>query len=172
MNNINYTFPVVFWGEKKSTKVTFQISQKLPHEQNAITSVMCAVFSDNKILLVKPKRGWGLPGGHVEKDESPVDAIKRECAEEAAIEIKNIKFIGFWEANKIVELKTNKQYPKKGYQLLFMADLDKMHQFENIFEVDDRRFVNPSDVAELHHSFRNFKEILRYIIDERTVKNV
>ena len=172
MKNKKYSFPVMFWGEKKSTKVTFKISSKLPSEQSTITSVMCAVFSNNKILLVKPKRGWGLPGGHVENDESPIDAIKRECAEEAAIEIINIKLIGFWEANKIVELEANKQYPKRGYQLLFMADLDKMHEFKSIFEVNDRRFVKPSEVAELHHNFANFDAILRYITDIRAVNNV
>lgn len=167
MKHTAYSFPVAFWGEDQSTKVTFKIAQKLPNRKGIITSVMCAVFRDHEILLVKPKRGWCLPGGHVEENESPIEAIKRECSEEAAVEIKNIKLIGYWETEKIVELETNKRYPSNGYQLLFIADLYKMHQFKSLFEVDDCRFVEPSMVAELHHNYANFKEILRYITDIR-----
>lgn len=165
MQNKSYSFPVVFWGEEKSTKVTFNISEKPPKEQSAITSVMCAVFKDNKILLVKPKRGWGLPGGHIEKNESPQDALKRECLEEADAEIKNIKLIGYWETNKIIELESNRQYPDRGYQLLFMADLEKLHSFKKRFEVDARRFASPEEIAALHHNYANVEEIFRYILD-------
>jgi len=46
---------------------------------------------DNKILLVKPqydKNIWLLPGGEVEKDESIVQGIERECYEETGYRVK------------------------------------------------------------------------------------
>ena len=46
--------------------------------------------SDGKFLLVEEikNRGWWLPGGRVELGERFDDAAKRECKEEAGIDIK------------------------------------------------------------------------------------
>lgn len=56
------------------------------------------VFKDNKVLLGKRKNTHGAgeyasPGGHLEFYESIKQCAKRECREEAGIEIKNIKLI-------------------------------------------------------------------------------
>jgi ADP-ribose pyrophosphatase YjhB (NUDIX family) len=49
-----------------------------------------AIFtdSDGKILIVKPtyKEGWEIPGGLIEKDESPAQACAREIKEELGID--------------------------------------------------------------------------------------
>ena len=37
---------------------------------------------------------WSFIGGEIEKDESPLQAIERECLEEIALKPSNIKFIG------------------------------------------------------------------------------
>ena len=56
------------------------------------------VLKGKKVLLTKRKGAhgsgeWAFPGGHLEFGESIEDCAKRECREEAGIEIKNIKFI-------------------------------------------------------------------------------
>lgn len=56
------------------------------------------VFKDGKVLVSKRKgsHGEGLhawPGGHLEHMESIVDCAKRECMEEAGIEIENVRFL-------------------------------------------------------------------------------
>ena len=61
-------------------------------------TVLCLVEDGNKILLqnrVKEDwKGYTLPGGHVEKDESFVDAVIREMKEETGLDIKNPKLVG------------------------------------------------------------------------------
>lgn len=56
------------------------------------------VFKNGQVLLTKRKGvfgsgEWTCPGGHLELNESIIDCARRECREEAGIEIKNIKFI-------------------------------------------------------------------------------
>jgi 8-oxo-dGTP pyrophosphatase MutT (NUDIX family) len=42
--------------------------------------------TDEAILLVKhPQRGWELPGGHCESNESPEQTLTRELAEETGL---------------------------------------------------------------------------------------
>jgi 8-oxo-dGTP pyrophosphatase MutT (NUDIX family) len=56
-----------------------------------------AIFNDTgQVLLLehvfRPHFPWGLPGGWVERDESPADAVRREIEEELglAVEIKQL----------------------------------------------------------------------------------
>ena len=49
---------------------------------------------NNKILMLQKKNGqFELPGGHIQKGESPIDGAKRELFEETGIDIKVIKQI-------------------------------------------------------------------------------
>ncbi|ALA50833.1 NUDIX hydrolase [Shouchella clausii] len=59
---------------------------------------------NNHILLVKhPKRGWELPGGHVEEGESITNALKREVMEESGVEIEIGPFCGIsQDVNKAI----------------------------------------------------------------------
>ena len=60
--------------------------------EKAIVTVLCMVYEGNRILLqdrVKEDwRGLTFPGGHVEKEESFVQAIIREIYEETGLTIR------------------------------------------------------------------------------------
>ena len=61
-------------------------------------TVLCLVEDGEKVLLQnrvkKDWQGYTLPGGHVERDESFVDAVIREMKEETGLDIKNPKLVG------------------------------------------------------------------------------
>lgn len=48
-----------------------------------------------KVLVVKPsyKDYWSVPGGVIEKNESPRDAALREVREEIGLELENMQFV-------------------------------------------------------------------------------
>ena len=66
--------------------------------EKAIVTVLGMVYDGNKILLQnrvkKDWRGLTFPGGHVEKEESFVQAIVREIYEETGLTIREPKLCG------------------------------------------------------------------------------
>ena len=67
-------------------------------------TVMCMLRDRSKILVQdRNKKDWpgiSFPGGHVEKGESFVDAVKREFYEETGLKIENPKICGIkqWQS--------------------------------------------------------------------------
>ena len=66
--------------------------------EKAIVTVLCMVYEGNKILLQdRVKKNWcgfTFPGGHVEKEESFVQAVIREIYEETGLTIRETKLCG------------------------------------------------------------------------------
>ena len=61
-----------------------------------ILVVAALIFKEDKILITKRKTGeWEFPGGKVEYQEAPKDAIRREITEELGIQLKNVRFFDY-----------------------------------------------------------------------------
>lgn len=56
------------------------------------------VISDGHVLLIShPKyRKWNPPGGHVEANETPCEAVIREVSEETGVEVELLKLENIW----------------------------------------------------------------------------
>ncbi len=85
-------------------------------EETELT-VLCLIRDGSKVLLQnrvkKDWQGYTLPGGHVERGESFVDAAVREMKEETGLDIYSPKLVGI------------KQFPIEGGRyivFLFMTD--------------------------------------------------
>jgi len=73
------------------------VREKVGHDLLVVPSVTGAVFdTERRLLLVKHSNGgvWVAPGGAVEPDERPSDAVVREVWEETGIHVEPVKFVG------------------------------------------------------------------------------
>lgn len=66
--------------------------------ENVELTTLCLIYDEDRILLQnrvkKDWKGYTLPGGHVEPDESIVEATIREMKEETGLTIKNLQLCG------------------------------------------------------------------------------
>lgn len=77
--------------ESSKNAITMHEDDKNNMEKQKIDLVVAAfIIERNKVLLVHHKKlgKWLPPGGHIEKNEIPEDAVKREIKEETGIDIE------------------------------------------------------------------------------------
>jgi ADP-ribose pyrophosphatase YjhB (NUDIX family) len=79
------------------------------------------VFKENKILLVKELSdgGWTLPGGWMDVNETPGEAVVREVHEEAGYVVRAVKLMAVYD----YRMHGHPPYLFHIYKLFFMCDL-------------------------------------------------
>ena len=106
-----------------------------------------ALFFDDqhRVLLVHPtyKDTWDIPGGYVERGESPAAACRREISEELGLDRQVLRMLGVdWAPNG-----------NEGDKLLFLFDCGALGPDEQRIkldenELDDWRWVRLDDLEE------------------------
>jgi ADP-ribose pyrophosphatase YjhB (NUDIX family) len=113
--------------------------------------VFAFIIKDNKILVIRNKkenRGLEIPGGHVERNETPEAALKRECLEEASVTIKDIRISILYE---ILDPQATK-YPKRSHQVFYIAHTDEIHHFVENEEIQERLFLDYNEFKKMEWS--------------------
>lgn len=149
----NKRFKVASEGDSKFCYLEFFGSDKLPRKN--VTSASAVIFHENKILVVyinnKKRKTWDIPGGHLEGNESPKDALKREICEEAKASIKNIRLLGYFESDA---------YKEKSYIAMFTADIKKLYPFKISHESTDRDFFSMIKFTKKYNGNRSLMKFL------------
>lgn len=151
----------VNWGESK-VKLTWKDGGQIP-TTDLITSVHGFCFHANKLLLVDLNhRGWDIPGGHLELNETSEECFKREALEEGYVEGK-CHFLGYIIVDHTENPKwtENSPYPKVGYQLFYRMDIERLNNFEAKYESMRRIFINTNGIIDYYHEWNElYQEIL------------
>jgi 8-oxo-dGTP pyrophosphatase MutT (NUDIX family) len=71
------------------------LREKIGHDYLLMPSVAAILRDDDgRILLVQSVEGrWQLPGGAIDPDETPEDALRRECLEEANADVRPTRLL-------------------------------------------------------------------------------
>ncbi len=114
------------WGEKADTDWEFFISATLP-EDTVSSAVMGLPFYNGQIVLAQTKRGWEIPGGHVEEGENILNCLSRELEEEiGAKDITGVRLFGFRKIinpDRKVYATEGKRYPRNTIVPYYLVDL-------------------------------------------------
>ena len=66
------------------------------------------VNDEGKVLLLdhllRPGSGWGIPGGFINENEQPEQAVRREICEEIGLEIEAVELVQVRTTNRHVEI--------------------------------------------------------------------
>ena len=114
-------------------------------DQNVILLVATAILRDMKILVVREEdhpynRHWVLPQGYVKRNETLVDAARREVREELGIDVAILRLIGVYE-DFVKEKGTTLHYVTICYLGRPPANV-RIHASE---EVIDSAWIDPSN---------------------------
>ena len=81
---------------------------RMTHDTFTVSVAAIISNPDGCVLLLdhvlRPRSGWGLPGGFIGRGEQPEAALRRELAEETGIEITNVELYSVATLNKHVEI--------------------------------------------------------------------
>lgn len=135
----------IFVNNGKESHLTWHKTKNFSKLANVRQVYGICFDNSGKILIIKIKKNWSLPGGTPEKGESYEQTLKREVDEEGDVDIKNLIPLGY---NKIIVFNKNKTKKEIFYQLRYIAKIARIKKQTpdpayNI--IPQRKFINPKD---------------------------
>jgi 8-oxo-dGTP diphosphatase len=96
----------------------------------------------NEILVTKEEDKWGLPGGRIEKTESPLETLKRELEEELSINNVNAELLGVFKFEKA--FKSDKPLVMNAYIVNTNDKIFPTDDIEEILWLNSTNYSNPN----------------------------
>lgn len=132
-------------------KLTWIADNQMPNK-HLVTSVHAFCFEGDKLLLVRIEgRGFNVPGGHLEQDEEPLEALNRELLEEAYVTACDPRLLGhiIVDHSENERFDPNGKYPLIGYQLFYRMELAQLNRFERKHESTCRIWVEGEEAPHI-----------------------
>ena len=113
----------------------------MPSTKMIISSHCIPFTKDGKIIAVNIiGRGIDIPGGHIDDNETAIEAMQREVREEAQITIANPVLADVW---RLTSTNTELGLSQKPYLLVYATDVQAINEFIPNNETDKRFTLEP-----------------------------
>lgn len=149
-----------------AVKLTWKQTAELP-PRDLTTSIHGFCFRNEELLFVRLiTRGWDIPGGHIEGDETPVECLKREAFEEGYVagECDVLGYICV-DHSENPHWDETRPYPKLGYQVFYKMKINRVFEFKAENESSERIFIRPHDCKNYYPAWNElYQEILEYAL--------
>ena len=161
--------PVLKGSWNENTDWEFFLGGTIP-ESAQPTVVAAMVYFEDKIIMIRTKRGWELPGGHIEPGESVKQALYREVHEETGVVASESRLFGYMKVTNKKE-RMNKAtgipFPTLNYIPYFLLETDRIpdpHLGADVMEVAvcalDSEIIRNSSAREIILLGEAFKRTL------------
>jgi ADP-ribose pyrophosphatase YjhB (NUDIX family) len=148
MKNLLRTNTKIPWMPTNSEARLYQTDVNPPVDICG-TAFAFAFIEDMMLLTRLVKRGWDIPGGHIETGESPEQAVIRETIEETQVVVEPLELVG------VQELEVFGSLPRDGWtaplstQLFYLCRVIEILPFIPTRETTERDFLPPDIIRDV-----------------------
>lgn len=131
-------------------RVEYFLSESKSEFDGPVTTVHGIFFNkQDELLLVRhQKRGWEVPGGHIEEAEAFLEAMERELYEEAQMACSSFVQLGYLRKEALGEKPEDCQYPYPlSYCLFYTGIIDRVDSFQGDKNIKEARFFNIAEAS-------------------------
>ena len=132
------------------------LSNNLP-PTDRITAAFVFAFDGDQLLMTHLKdRGWDLPGGHIESNETPEQTARREVFEETGARLNQLTCFAHTHLHIDAPKPNNYTYPyPDSYMVFYWAHIDTLEPFTKTSEADNRQTFDPENARQLDFIKKN-----------------
>lgn len=111
------------------------------------TAALGFVFQGESLLLARiTGREWDLPGGHLEDDESPEEAMRREVLEESGAVVGNARLFAHQHIHSDDPVPEGFKYPHPdAYMVFYICDIQALEPLTATEESVERKLWSPEE---------------------------
>jgi 8-oxo-dGTP diphosphatase len=133
------------------------LSPHLPPLALIATAFVLAFYGDQLLMSNLVRRGWDIPGGHIEKGETPEEAARREVYEETGAQLASLQLLGYQHLHVQAPKPEIYSHPyPDSYQVFYTAQIVALDGFEPTDETAGRGLFLPDEAWKLSRIHADF----------------